>query len=286
MTVDADGDQVICRYGTIPRIECSTCIQPTGFYLDEVCKNISSSTTCELNLFFVFFPNLSNSYCQGTCVLHYRFTKYIGIYGFELVVEDFPRSTITLTSKNGTQTTRFPLTAPRRKRAVYGTTAIFPMWWTTTAARYATTTPPTTPPTNPWWTPTQAPSTTTSSPQALPATTTQPTTQTTTTATSTTSTNAPLQTTTRRQYPAPLSKLPLQFSILGKKLSGFRQLEEYWWWCCWWCCYLWHISTGGYTSDPARLSVPSEGAVWPSSVTARLSSKSVWLQTHGWVELH
>ncbi|XP_030233432.1 uncharacterized protein LOC115558989 [Gadus morhua] len=220
MTVDPDGDQVICRYGTIPHIECSRCLQPTGFYLDE-----------------------------GTCVLHYGFTEYTGIYGFELVVEDFPRSTITLTSTNGTQTTRSPLAAARRKRAVYGTTAVFPRWWTTTSAGYATTSSPTTtsspiPPTNPWWKPTQAPpnsntnpwwwwpapaspTTTTSSPtgsthqrwqlsaQSLPVTTNTPNTQTTTTTTtSSTSTNAPLQAITRRQYPVPLSKLPLQFSLL------------------------------------------------------------------------
>ncbi|CAL8233954.1 unnamed protein product [Arctogadus glacialis] len=189
MTVDPDGDQVICRYGTIPHIECSRCMQPTGFYLDE-----------------------------GTCVLHYGFTEYTGIYGFELVVEDFPRSTITLTSTNGTQTTRYPLAAARRRRAVYGTTAVFPGWWTTTSAGYATTSSPTTsspiPPTNPWWKPTQASPNSNTKPWWWTPAPASPTTIT-------------LQATTRRQYPVPLSKLPLQFSLLGKKLSVFRQLAEY-----------------------------------------------------------
>ncbi|KAG7283724.1 hypothetical protein CRUP_034348 [Coryphaenoides rupestris] len=122
------------RYGSQLNHECAACNQPSGFYLDE-----------------------------GQCILHYKFTSYKGLYGFELVVEDFPRSTITLNSTNGSQTPRSPLTAQRRKGAVglygYGTTP-------------STTAPSTSTP-NPW------------------------------------------KTTTRRSNPAPLSKLPLQFSLIA-----------------------------------------------------------------------
>ncbi|KAK0136739.1 ZP domain-containing protein [Merluccius polli] len=110
LTVDPDGDTVKCRYGSLHHTECSTCNQPNGFHLDE-----------------------------GKCVLHYVYTGYTGVYGFELVVEDFPTNTITLTSTNGTQTTRSPLTARRRKRALY-----YPGPTSTTAGPTSTTAGPAT----------------------------------------------------------------------------------------------------------------------------------------------
>ncbi|XP_038557851.1 uncharacterized protein LOC119890595 [Micropterus salmoides] len=63
MSFDPDGDKVRCRYGNIIGTECSSCNQPSGFDLD-----------------------------QGSCTLHYR-DSYVntGVYGFELVVEDFPQ---------------------------------------------------------------------------------------------------------------------------------------------------------------------------------------------------
>ncbi|XP_030233866.1 uncharacterized protein LOC115559229 isoform X3 [Gadus morhua] len=128
MTDDPDGDRVICRYGTILNRECATCNQPQGFELDE-----------------------------RNCVLHYRSTSYTGTYGFELVLEDFPRTTISLISTNGTSTQRLPLPSNRKKRAVYYTYS-----YTTIPGPTTTTTGPTTMTTNyPWWWQHQGPTTTT-----------------------------------------------------------------------------------------------------------------------------
>ncbi|XP_056464073.1 uncharacterized protein LOC130403680 isoform X1 [Gadus chalcogrammus] len=134
MTDDPDGDRVICRYGTILNRECATCNQPQGFELDE-----------------------------RNCVLHYRSTSYTGTYGFELVLEDFPRTTISLISTNGTSTQRLPLPSNRKKRAVYYTYS-----YTTIPGPTTTTTGPTTMTTNkPWWWQHQGPTTTTTGPTTM-----------------------------------------------------------------------------------------------------------------------
>ncbi|XP_067447907.1 uncharacterized protein [Thunnus thynnus] len=150
---DPDGDIVQCRYGNILGTECSRCNQPSGFHLD-----------------------------QGSCTLHYRYANANPrVFGFELVVEDFPRRPITLAYTDGSRSSRSPLAARRKRRA-------------------ATRRPPTTAP-PPWWWQTAIPATTAPPPAA----------------------------TTGVPYPntPPLSKLPLQFSLLVDPPAPSCQEGEY-----------------------------------------------------------
>ncbi|KAK5873574.1 hypothetical protein PBY51_018607 [Eleginops maclovinus] len=95
MSFDPDGDTVRCRYGNIRNVECSGCNQPSGFVLD-----------------------------QGSCSLHYRIANANpSVFGFELVVEDFPQRPIALSYSDGTQSHKAPLIPRRRKRSFYHTTA-------------------------------------------------------------------------------------------------------------------------------------------------------------------
>ncbi|XP_034004774.1 uncharacterized protein LOC117497000 [Trematomus bernacchii] len=90
MSFDADGDTVRCRYGNIRNIECSGCNQPSGFVLD-----------------------------QGSCSLRYNdATVNPSVFGFELVVEDFPQRPISLSYTDGTQSYKAPLIPMRHKRAL------------------------------------------------------------------------------------------------------------------------------------------------------------------------
>ncbi|XP_030233939.1 uncharacterized protein LOC115559281 [Gadus morhua] len=152
MTDDPDGDRVICRYGTILNRECATCNQPQGFELDE-----------------------------RNCVLHYRSTSYTGTYGFELVLEDFPRTTISLISTNGTSTQRLPLPSNRNKRSLLFGKQL-PFVGATSGPNHVTAGLTTT---------TAGPTTTTAGP-----------------------TTTPYQTYPSKPYPTPLSQIPLQFSVL------------------------------------------------------------------------
>ncbi|XP_071058842.1 uncharacterized protein [Pseudochaenichthys georgianus] len=93
MSFDPDGDTVRCRYGDIRNIECSGCNQPSGFVLD-----------------------------QGSCSLHYRNAiANPSVFGFELVVEDFPQRPISLSYTDGTQSYKAPLIPMRHKRASFQT---------------------------------------------------------------------------------------------------------------------------------------------------------------------
>ncbi|KAK5914901.1 hypothetical protein CesoFtcFv8_000545 [Champsocephalus esox] len=93
MSFDPDGDTVRCRYGNIRNIECSGCNQPSGFVLD-----------------------------QGSCSLHYRNAiANPSVFGFELVVEDFPERPISLSYTDGTQSYKAPLIPMRHKRAILQT---------------------------------------------------------------------------------------------------------------------------------------------------------------------
>ncbi|XP_029353852.1 uncharacterized protein LOC115040881 isoform X3 [Echeneis naucrates] len=243
MSFDPDNDQVRCRYGTAFNTECSRCDQPSGFHLD-----------------------------QDSCTLHYyNASADPRIFGFELVVEDFPQNHITLAYSDGTRSSRAPLALRRGKRQAfyttpYPTTAWWwwrtattpststrsaPWWWRTTTTtpststrsapwwwwRTTTTTPSTSTRSTPWWwsrTTTSPPwwrrTTTTSPPWWRRTTTTSPPWWRRTTTTSppwwrrTTTTSPPWwwRTTTTRtpstpthsSTTAPLSKLPLQFSLL------------------------------------------------------------------------
>ncbi|XP_034715033.1 uncharacterized protein LOC117935911 isoform X8 [Etheostoma cragini] len=125
---------------------------------------------------------------EGSCSLHYLNSNADpSPYGFELVVEDFPQRHITLAYTDGGRDFRAPLTARRKRQVAYatttaGTTAVpWWSWWYTTAPPTTTAEPTTTaPPTAPWGWGYTYPGTTRN-----------------------------LQATT-----PPLSKLPLQFSVL------------------------------------------------------------------------
>ncbi|KAM9318550.1 uncharacterized protein KZ484_022776 [Pholidichthys leucotaenia] len=177
LSFDPDGDRVKCRYGSVRNVECYNCLIHHGFHLDE-----------------------------SSCTLHYHYTTDSPyVHAFELMVEDYPRRDVTLTYTDENPSLRSPLTerrSSRRNRGAYHEYTTTPWgWWhtsTTTTPPYATTTAaPTT--TTPY------PTTTTAAP---PTTTSYPTT---TTAAPTTTTPYPTTTT------PPLSKLPLQFSFIGKK---------------------------------------------------------------------
>ncbi|KAE8297758.1 hypothetical protein D5F01_LYC04399 [Larimichthys crocea] len=74
MAFDPDGDRVRCRYGNFRSAECSTCHQPPGFYID-----------------------------QDSCTLYYRSASYDRrkVFGFEMVVEDFPHENVILNYSDG-----------------------------------------------------------------------------------------------------------------------------------------------------------------------------------------
>ncbi|XP_016308526.1 uncharacterized protein LOC107662910 [Sinocyclocheilus anshuiensis] len=212
---DPDGDQVRCRYGAQQHVECATCDQPSGFHLD-----------------------------QRACTLDYNYASTTGVYGFELIVEDFPRKHTTLAYTDGSSSYRCSLSGGRHQRSInmtpypwyYQSTTTVPWWQQTTSAspwwwwwqqQQSTTIPPTT---TPWWWWQQQQQSTTTPPTTTPwwwwqhqqTTTAPPTTaqwwwwlQTTTT---TTTTQPPQEYTTsmashQRSY-EPFSKLPLQFSVL------------------------------------------------------------------------
>ncbi|XP_051953500.1 uncharacterized protein LOC127623210 [Xyrauchen texanus] len=163
MAFDPDGDQVRCRYGIQQNNECDTCDQPSGFQLD-----------------------------QNACTLDYSYTYNTGVYGFELVLEDFPRQHISLSYTDGTQSYRCPLGGGRHKRSPWSWLYTTPETTTeaSTTLQPTTTLPPTT---TPWWLWLQTTTTTTTYPNQQFTTTTIP----------------PHQ----RSYD-PLSKIPLQFSLL------------------------------------------------------------------------
>ncbi|XP_035991583.1 uncharacterized protein LOC118562822 [Fundulus heteroclitus] len=113
---DPDGDKVRCRYGNLHDYECDNCNLPPGFQLD-----------------------------QDSCTLRYQQTyQDYSVFGFEMVVEDYARSTIDLSYSDGSRVRKHPLPS-RRKRSVTTTPG---GWWTTTAAPITTTAAATT---NPWW---------------------------------------------------------------------------------------------------------------------------------------
>ncbi|XP_014032041.2 uncharacterized protein [Salmo salar] len=110
MAFDPDGDRVRCRYGLV-RPECDRCDQPSGFYLD-----------------------------QDSCSLQYGYTSTSGVYGFELVVEDFPNQHITLSYTDGSTASPWPTTTNTWAR--WPTTASPLPTTTNTWARWPTTTTP------------------------------------------------------------------------------------------------------------------------------------------------
>ncbi|GLD68065.1 mucin-2-like protein [Lates japonicus] len=75
LAFDPDGDKVKCRYGSTSLSECNPCTPPSVLTL---------SSSCTLS----FSPTSSSNE---------------GPYAVQLVMEDFPRQTITLTQTNGSQ---------------------------------------------------------------------------------------------------------------------------------------------------------------------------------------
>nr|XP_043886650.1 zona pellucida sperm-binding protein 2-like [Solea senegalensis] len=81
MAFDPDGDRVRCRYGNLPALECHQCSLPGGFTLD-----------------------------QDSCMLHYNSTTHhSSVFGFEMVVEDFPKNHISLTYSDRSRRSVTPL---------------------------------------------------------------------------------------------------------------------------------------------------------------------------------
>ncbi|XP_047219635.1 uncharacterized protein LOC124867300 [Girardinichthys multiradiatus] len=147
---DPDGDRVRCRYGNLQGYECDNCHLPSGFQLD-----------------------------QDSCTLHYQQTNYdYSVFGFEMVVEDYPRTTIDLFYSDGSSARKYPLLSRSKRQASVNFTTPSWWWWTTTAPPTTTAQP------NPWWWwSTTAPPTTTAQPNpwwwwwsttAPPTTTAQP----------------------------------------------------------------------------------------------------------------
>ncbi|XP_062383931.1 uncharacterized protein LOC134071284 isoform X2 [Sardina pilchardus] len=84
VTFDPDNDQGRCRYGTLVGEECTACQLPAGFTLTQ--NRIKDKDFCLL------------SYNSATA----------GVYGLELVVEDFPQQSIILSYTNGSTVFRSP----------------------------------------------------------------------------------------------------------------------------------------------------------------------------------
>ncbi|XP_067276094.1 uncharacterized protein [Pseudorasbora parva] len=138
MAYDPDGDQVRCRYGTQQQSECARCDQPSGFNVD-----------------------------QTACTLDYSYTYNTGVYGFELILEDYPRKHTTLAYTDGSSSYRCSLTG-RHSMSIGSTTAYpwfyqstttipwwqqqqtttSPSWWWWWQQQQTTPAPPTT---TPWW---------------------------------------------------------------------------------------------------------------------------------------
>uniref|UniRef100_A0A8C7Y1Q2 ZP domain-containing protein n=1 Tax=Oryzias sinensis TaxID=183150 RepID=A0A8C7Y1Q2_9TELE len=214
MAFDPDGDRVRCRYGNYNDRECDRCDQPSGFHLDE-----------------------------DSCTLHYQQgSADPRVYGFEMVVEDYSRQHIDLFYSDGSKAHKHPLLA-RRKRSVWveistpslqnqsepitllqSPTSAASRWMWPTSTTPPPTTRPTTRPTttSPTTTTTQTTSPTTrptTQTTTSPTTTTRPTTTSPTTTTTQTTRSTTRQSTTTAGTPPytntpPLSKLPLQFSLL------------------------------------------------------------------------
>uniref|UniRef100_A0AAZ1XTY3 ZP domain-containing protein n=1 Tax=Oreochromis aureus TaxID=47969 RepID=A0AAZ1XTY3_OREAU len=232
MSFDPDGDKVRCRYGNPGSAECYGCTQHSGFHLD-----------------------------QDSCTLHYQYTNADPLVNaFELVVEDFPQGHISLSYSDGSQSSRSPLSARRKRWVAYPTTTYPPTttswwWWTTTTAAPTTTT--TAPTTTSWWwwtTTTAAPTTTTTAP-----TTTSWWWWTTTTAAPTTTTTAP--TTTSWWWwtttAAPTTAAP------------------WWWW--------WGSTTAAPTTTTAAptttTAAPTTTTTAPTTTTAAPTTTSWWWWT-------
>ncbi|XP_067245478.1 uncharacterized protein [Chanodichthys erythropterus] len=104
MAYDPDGDQVRCRYGNQQQVECATCNQPSGFNIN-----------------------------QDACTLDYSYTYNRGVYGFELILEDFPRKHTTLAYTDGSSSYRCSLNG--RYRRSIGSTA-YPWYYQQTTVFY------------------------------------------------------------------------------------------------------------------------------------------------------
>ncbi|KAJ8248870.1 hypothetical protein GJAV_G00228660, partial [Gymnothorax javanicus] len=84
---DPDADRVRCRYGLRQLDECHFCDQPSGFILDQV-----------------------------SCTLHYSSTRYRSTFCLEMVLEDFPMQTISLSYNDDSKATKSP-SLMRKKRS-------------------------------------------------------------------------------------------------------------------------------------------------------------------------
>ncbi|MBN3305336.1 CUZD1 protein, partial [Amia calva] len=82
---DPDGDQVRCRFGQAANVDCELCYQHPNVTLNEVS---------------------------------------VGLHVFELVIEDFPMQTISLSYEDGTSSVRLPLARDTMNSTINSTTAL------------------------------------------------------------------------------------------------------------------------------------------------------------------
>ncbi|KAJ8248868.1 hypothetical protein GJAV_G00228640 [Gymnothorax javanicus] len=99
---DPDADRVRCRYGLNQLFECAYCVQHSGFILD-----------------------------QNHCTLNYNYTSIVNILSFEMVLEDFPMQTISLSYTDDTMATKSP--SPVRKKRSGFHHYSYPWYFTTPA---------------------------------------------------------------------------------------------------------------------------------------------------------
>ncbi|XP_061563219.1 CUB and zona pellucida-like domain-containing protein 1 isoform X2 [Cololabis saira] len=250
MSYDPDGDRVRCRYGNIPYLECINCNLPQGFHLDQdSCTLHYRGATADPRVFA--FEMVVEDYPRGHIDLSYsdgsrrhkhpllsRRKRWSPWWYYQSTTPP-PQAPTT-----GSWHWWWPTaTSPETTTPPTTTTSWHRGWWPSTTSPETTTTssstaPPTTtttPPWHWWWPSTSSPTTTTTYPPTT--TTTYPPTTTTTYPPTTTTTYPPTTTTTyppttTTTYPPttttsptpsssapyvnspPLSKLPLQFSLL------------------------------------------------------------------------
>lgn len=134
LTFDPDGDQVRCRAATDrSRYECAFCSLLKGFTLNQVRKQtfhldqspgsrflkVSSckravANQMELNSLTQTQP----MFFQTSCSLTYK-SYSTGYHPFELMVEDFPKSPISLSYSDGSYTHKRPDSVLRQKRQAF-----------------------------------------------------------------------------------------------------------------------------------------------------------------------
>ena len=117
LAFDPDGDVVRCRYGNSSLSECNSCNPPSVLSLSPVSSQSQKTlileddtiiirkyfNTWQKRLYFDLMPPFVR---LQSCTLTFSPTNSSnqGSYAVQLVMEDFPRNTVTLTQTGGSQT--------------------------------------------------------------------------------------------------------------------------------------------------------------------------------------